>query len=52
MSDFDKLKIAYEVLLDLETLNGLKSGALNSIVTVKNIIANEIAYSATFPVKS
>lgn len=48
MNELYKLKVAYEVILDLETRDNLKPSISNNITVVKNLIANEIAYATTF----
>jgi hypothetical protein len=48
MTELDKLKIAYEVIRDYETQDDNKAGAKNALTTVKNILANEIAFAVTF----
>lgn len=47
LSDLEKLKIAYEVIRDLETRDDIK-GLRNSVTSVKNLIANDIAFACTF----
>jgi hypothetical protein len=47
LSDIEKLKIAYEVIRDLETRDDIK-GLRNSVTSVKNLIANDIAFAFTF----
>lgn len=47
LSDIEKLKIAYEVIRDLETRDDIK-GLKNAITSVKNLIANDIAFECTF----
>lgn len=47
MSDIEKLKIAYEVIRDLETRDDIK-GLRNAVTSVKNLIANDIAFAYTF----
>lgn len=47
LSDIEKLKIAYEVIRDLETRDDIK-GLKNSVTSVKNLIANDIAFAYTF----
>lgn len=47
LSDLEKLKIAYEVIRDLETRDDIK-GLKNSVTSVKNLIANDIAFAYTF----
>jgi hypothetical protein len=47
LSDIEKLKIAYEVIRDLETRDDIK-GLRNSVTSVKNLIANDIAFAYTF----
>lgn len=47
LSDLEKLKIAYEVIRDLETRDDIK-GLKNAVTSVKNLIANDIAFSYTF----
>lgn len=47
LSDLEKLKIAYEVIRDLETRDDIK-GLKNSVTSVKNLIANDIAFECTF----
>lgn len=47
LSDLEKLKIAYEVIRDLETRDDIK-GLKNSVTSVKNLIANDIAFACTF----
>lgn len=48
LTDFEKLKIAYEVIRDLETRDDIRAGVVNSITVVKNILANDIAFNITF----
>lgn len=48
LSDFEKLKVAYEVIRDLETRDDIRAGLANSIAVVKNILANDIAFACTF----
>lgn len=48
MTEFEKLKIAYEVMRDLEQREDLRRGDLNPIKVVRNILANDIAMIATF----
>lgn len=48
LTDFEKLKIAYEVIRDLETRDDIRAGVVNSITIVKNILANDIAFDVTF----
>ena len=48
LTDFEKLKIAYEVIRDLENRDDIRAGVVNSITTVKNILANDIAFNVTF----
>lgn len=47
LSDLDKLKIAYEVIRDLESREDIK-GLKNAVTSVKNLIANDIAFECTF----
>lgn len=47
LSDLEKLKIAYEVIRDLETRDDIK-GLKNAVTSVKNLIANDIAFACTF----
>lgn len=47
LSDLEKLKIAYEVIRDLETRDDIK-GLKNAVTSVKNLIANDIAFAFTF----
>lgn len=47
LSDLEKLKIAYEVIRDLETRDDIK-GLKNAVTSVKNLIANDIAFDVTF----
>lgn len=47
LSDLEKLKIAYEVIRDLETREDIK-GLKNAVTSVKNLIANDIAFACTF----
>lgn len=47
LTDFEKLKIAYEVIRDLETRDDIRAGVVNSITIVKNILANDIAFDVT-----
>lgn len=47
LSDLDKLKIAYEVIRDIETREDIK-GLKNAVTSVKNLIANDIAFECTF----
>lgn len=47
LSDIEKLKIAYEVIRDLETRDDIK-GLKNAVTSVKNLIANDIAFACTF----
>ena len=44
LSDLEKLKIAYEVIRDLETRDDIK-GLKNAVTSVKNLIANDIAFA-------
>lgn len=48
LSDFEKLKVAYEVIRDLDTRDDIRAGVANSIAVVKNILANDIASACTF----
>lgn len=48
LSDFEKLKIAYEVIRDLETRDDIRASVKNNITVVKNILANDIAFDVTF----
>lgn len=48
LTDFEKLKIAYEVIRDLESRDDIRAGVVNSITIVKNILANDIAFDVTF----
>ena len=48
LTDFEKLKIAYEVIRDMETRDDIRAGVVNSITIVKNILANDIAFDVTF----
>lgn len=48
LTDFEKLKIAYEVIRDLETRDDIRAGVVNNITVVKNILANDIAFNVTF----
>ena len=47
LSDLEKLKIAYEVIRDLESRDDIK-GLKNAVTSVKNLIANDIAFAFTF----
>lgn len=47
LSDLEKLKVAYEVIRDLETRDDIK-GLKNAVTSVKNLIANDIAFACTF----
>lgn len=47
LSDLEKLKIAYKVIRDLESRDDIK-GLKNSVTSVKNLIANDIAFAYTF----
>ena len=47
LSDLEKLKIAYEVIRDLENRDDIK-GLKNAVTSVKNLIANDIAFACTF----
>lgn len=47
LSDLEKLKIAYEVIRDLESRDDIK-GLKNAVTSVKNLIANDIAFAYTF----
>lgn len=47
LSDLEKLKIAYEVIRDLESRDDIK-GLKNAVTSVKNLIANDIAFACTF----
>mgnify|MGYP003304397906 CR=1 FL=1 len=47
LSDLEKLKIAYEVIRDLENRDDIK-GLKNAVTSVKNLIANDIAFDVTF----
>lgn len=48
LTDFEKLKIAYEVIRDLETRDDIRAGVVNSVTVVKNILANDIAFNVAF----
>lgn len=48
LTDFEKLKIAYEVIRDLETRDDIRASVKNNITVVKNILANDIAFDVTF----
>ena len=48
LSDLEKLKIAYEVIRDLETRDDIRASLKNNITVVKNILANDIAFACTF----
>ena len=48
LTDFEKLKIAYEVIRDLETRDDIRAGVVNNITVVKNILANDIAFNVAF----
>ena len=48
MNDFEKLKIAYEVIRDLETRDDIRASVKNNITVVKNLLANDIAFDITF----
>jgi hypothetical protein len=48
LSDLEKLKVAYEVIRDLETRDDIKASIKNNITVVKNILANDIAFACTF----
>ena len=48
LSDLEKLKIAYEVIRDLETRDDIRVSIKNNITVVKNILANDIAFACTF----
>lgn len=48
LTDFEKLKIAYEVIRDLETRDDIRAIVKNNITVVKNILANDIAFDVTF----
>lgn len=47
LSDIEKLKVAYEVIRDLESRDDIK-GLKNAVTSVKNLIANDIAFAYTF----
>lgn len=47
LSDLEKLKVAYEVIRDLESRDDIK-GLKNAVTSVKNLIANDIAFACTF----
>ena len=47
LSDLEKLKVAHEVIRDLESRDDIK-GLKNSVTSVKNLIANDIAFAYTF----
>lgn len=47
LSDLEKLKIAYEVIRDIETRDDIRS-LKNAVTSVKNLIANDIAFACTF----
>ena len=47
LSDLEKLKIAYEVMRDLESRDDIK-GLKNAVTSVKNLIANDIAFDVCF----
>jgi hypothetical protein len=46
-TELDKLKIAYEVIRDLESRDDIR-GLKNAVTSVKNLIANDIAFAYTF----
>ena len=48
LSDFEKLKVAYEVIRDLETRDDIRASIRNNITVVKNILANDIAFNVAF----
>ena len=48
LTDFEKLKIAYEVIRDLETRDDIRASIKNNITVIKNILANDIAFDVTF----
>jgi hypothetical protein len=48
LSDLEKLKVAYEVIRDLETRDDIRASLKNNITVVKNILANDIAFACTF----
>ena len=48
LSDLEKLKVAYEVICDLETRDDIRASVKNNITVVKNILANDIAFAYTF----
>lgn len=48
LTDLEKLKIAYEVIRDLETRDDIRASVKNNITVVKNILANDIAFEVTF----
>lgn len=48
LSDLKKLKIAYEVIRDLETRDDIRPSVRNNITVVKNILANDIAFNVAF----
>jgi hypothetical protein len=48
LTDFEKLKIAYEVIRDLETREDIRVSVKNNITVVKNLLANDIAFEVTF----
>lgn len=48
LTDLEKLKIAYEVIRDLETRDDIRASVKNNITVVKNILANDIAFDVTF----
>ena len=51
MTEFEKLKIAYEVIRDLEQREDLRRGDINPIKVVRNILANDIAMIVTFNIE-
>lgn len=48
LSDLEKLKVAYEVIRDLETRDDIRASIKNNITVVKNLLANDIAFACTF----
>lgn len=48
LSDFEKLKVAYEVIRDLEIRDDIRASIRNNITIVKNILANDIAFNVAF----
>jgi CO dehydrogenase/acetyl-CoA synthase gamma subunit (corrinoid Fe-S protein) len=47
LTELDKLKIAYEVIRDLESRDDIR-GLKNAVTSVKNLLADDIAFAYTF----